>query len=56
MKTGHNYSHVTLSQILFNVHQQPMEPDHDTKYNVNQASHHGGMWEDGQTDGPDLLK
>ena len=39
------------SQILFYVHQQPMISDHGTQYEGNPSSHHGGMFEDGLTDG-----
>ena len=38
------------SQILFYMHQQPMVPDHATKYEENPSSHYGGMCEDGLTD------
>ena len=35
------------------MHHWPMVPDHGTQYEENPASHHGGMREDGQTDGLD---
>ena len=40
----------TLSLIIFCVHQQPMVPDHGTKYEENPANYHGGMCEDGHKD------
>ena len=41
---------MSQSQILFYVHQQPMVPDHGTKYEENPSSHDRWMWKDGQTD------
>ena len=49
-KRGYNYSNLAYSQILFDMHQQPTVPDHDTQYEENPASHHGGMQKNGQTD------
>ena len=37
------------SQILFYVHQQPMEADHGTQYERNPSGHHRGMLKDGMT-------
>ena len=33
------------------MHQQPMVADHGTQYEGNLFSHHGGMCEEGLTDG-----
>ena len=46
-----------ITQILFYMHQKAMVPDHDTQYEENPSTHHGGMHEDGHlwilTDGLD---
>ena len=39
------------SQILFYMHRRLMVSDHGAQYEENPSSHHGGMLEDGLTDG-----
>ena len=50
-KNCHNYSNLAQSQILLYIHQRVMLPDHDTQYEENQSSHHGGVHEHGHPDG-----
>ena len=49
-KNGHNYSELRQSQILFYMPQLPIVPDYGTQYEEYPSNHHGGMWEDEQTD------
>ena len=50
-KNCHNYSNLAQSQILCYMHQQPMVPNHSTRYEENPSTYHGGISNDGQTDG-----
>ena len=51
MKSCHNYSNFAQSQILFDIHQQPMVPGYGNKYEGNPSCHHREMCKDRQMDG-----
>ena len=54
-KSGHNYSTVVHSQILFYMQQRTVVPDHGTQYEETGFSHHWGMWEEWQMDWISLI-